>query len=87
MPPAIDSRGLAKLTAAPSSVTVPASGRCTPVMILISVDFPAPFSPSSAWMLPGASRSDTSSSACTPGNALLAPVMTSLAVMPGPGTG
>jgi hypothetical protein len=40
-------------------------------MILISVDFPAPFSPSSAWIEPRASLIDTSESAFTPGNDLL----------------
>src|ERR1700681_1694114 len=36
----------------PSSVTVPASRWTTPVTALISVDLPAPFSPSKAWISP-----------------------------------
>ena len=36
----------------PSSSIVPSSGATTPAMILISVDLPAPFSPSTAWMRP-----------------------------------
>ena len=38
--------------AAPSSSMRPSSGATTPAMILISVDLPAPFSPSTAWMRP-----------------------------------
>ena len=37
---------------APSSSMRPSSGATTPAMILISVDLPAPFSPSTAWMRP-----------------------------------
>src|SRR5579872_5666833 len=47
--------------------TRPESGRYTPVMILTSVDLPAPFSPISAWISPPLSSSETSSSARTPG--------------------
>ena len=37
---------------APSSIIRPSSGATTPAMILISVDLPAPFSPSTAWTRP-----------------------------------
>src|SRR5947199_159811 len=37
----------------PSSRASPASGTTAPPRILMSVDFPAPFSPSSAWTSPG----------------------------------
>src|ERR1700675_613508 len=41
-----------------------------PAMIFISVDLPAPFSPISAWTWPRLRRTETLSSASTPGNAL-----------------
>src|SRR3954453_24077236 len=40
-------------------------------MIFISVDLPAPFSPSTAWISPGATRSETRSFAFTAGYDLL----------------
>ncbi len=42
-------------------------------MILMSVDFPAPFSPSSAWTSPGSKARDTSSRAWVEPNRLLTP--------------
>jgi len=39
-------------TSWPSSVMVPLSGRTAPASTFISVDFPAPFSPTTAWMVP-----------------------------------
>src|SRR5687767_13172445 len=51
-------------------VISPESALWIPVMILMRVDFPAPFSPSSAWTEPGFSVIETSSSAFTPGNDL-----------------
>src|SRR6185503_17915106 len=53
-------------TARPATVSVPASGRSAPVMILMSVDLPAPFSPTSAWTSPGRRSNDTPRSARTP---------------------
>src|SRR6185436_6831321 len=53
----------------PRTVTRPASGRSRPAMIFISVDLPAPFSPTSACTVPGFTRIDTPSSATTPGKA------------------
>ena len=40
--------------------------RWAPVITLISVDLPAPFSPTSAWTSPGSSSNETPLSACTP---------------------
>ena len=36
---------------------------CTPAMIFISVDLPAPFSPTNPWISPGNSAKSTSRSA------------------------
>ena len=44
----------------PSIVIVPESGLTRPAMIFISVDFPLPFGPSSAYMCPGSISSDRS---------------------------
>ena len=52
MPAAFAAAGDANETGSPSSSMRPSSGATTPAMILISVDFPAPFSPSTAWMRP-----------------------------------
>src|SRR6267378_5847084 len=46
-------------------------------MIFISVDFPAPFSPTSAWISPLRNWMVTSSSARTPGNSLVMPLISS----------
>ena len=37
----------------PSKAMVPASGRISPTICLMSVDLPAPFGPISAWISPG----------------------------------
>ena len=50
----------------------PESRRCTPLIALMSVDFPAPLSPSRASTSPRATSSDTPSSATTAPNRLLA---------------
>src|SRR6218665_1420826 len=55
-------------------------------MIFISVDLPAPFSPSSACTEPGRRRNCTLSSATTPGKDLLTPRTCSRQAGPG-GTG
>jgi hypothetical protein len=44
---------------------VPASGTVAPEMILISVDLPAPFSPTSACTWPGAISKSACLIACT----------------------
>src|SRR6188474_2764782 len=49
-----------------SSEISPESGTTAPVRILIRVDLPAPFSPTSAWTSPARSSNDASRSACTP---------------------
>src|SRR5678816_2060019 len=48
--------------------TRPESGLWMPARIFRSVLLPAPFSPHNAWHDPAAISSDTSVSACTPGN-------------------
>src|SRR5262245_59604656 len=45
MPLSLAARGVSKVTGAPSIRTSPDEGQCTPDMILISVDLPAPLSP------------------------------------------
>ena len=51
----------------------PSSAACTPLRILMSVDLPAPFSPSKAWISPRFRSRSTPSSAVTPGNRFLIP--------------
>src|SRR5215471_6151078 len=46
MPLSLAARGLANTTGLPSIRIVPAVGGCTPASVLISVDLPAPLSPS-----------------------------------------
>jgi hypothetical protein len=58
----------ARSTVAPSTVIAPSSARTAPVMTLIRVDLPAPFSPTSACTSPGARSNDTPFSARTPAN-------------------
>src|SRR5439155_11535664 len=47
----------------PSTTSLPRSGRCTPARIFTSVDFPAPFSPTSPCTSPPCRWIETSSSA------------------------
>src|SRR5687768_10727010 len=75
MPSFCASCGEASAIASPAKSMVPASGFCAPDRIFRSVDFPAPFSPRSAWISPGATSKSTLSSACTPGNFLDMPRM------------
>ncbi|MNC41108.1 hypothetical protein D3C75_898590 [compost metagenome] len=65
------SRGLSNLTLFPSKMISPSSGRYTPERIFMSVDFPAPFSPSKAWTSPRRKLKLTLLSARTPGNRLV----------------
>ena len=60
-------------TRRPSSSIVPESGRTMPPSTLISVDFPAPFSPSRAWISPARSAKSTASRAVTPPNRFVIP--------------
>src|SRR5438094_8834855 len=57
--------------ARPATVNVPESALSAPVTILMKVDLPAPFSPTSACTSPAARSNDTPRSACTPANVLV----------------
>src|SRR3954454_24457120 len=59
----------------------------TPVSALISVDFPAPFSPIRAWISPGSKRKSTPSSAFTPGKSMVTPFMATTGAWALPDTG
>ena len=63
----------------PSTQMAPSSFSYTPVSTLISVDFPAPFSPISAWISPLRSVKSTSFSAIVPGNCLTIPRIVKIA--------
>src|SRR5829696_9731665 len=65
-PSAFATRGELLATVLPSIRSSPPSGSTGPVMILISVDLPAPFSPMSACTSPARSSSEALLSACTP---------------------
>src|SRR5918999_2895736 len=71
MPWALDASGEPNDTSRTSSAIVPASGVTEPAMTFISVDLPAPFSPSRAWTSPASTSKSTPVRACTPGYALL----------------
>ena len=71
MPSSIASLGELNLTNFSSNSNVPESGFCIPYKIFISVDFPAPFSPTIAWMEAEATSIETSLLANTPGKDLL----------------
>src|SRR6202042_154412 len=75
MPARCASWGVAKATGFPNSSISPASALCAPDKTLSSVDLPAPFSPRSAWISDGPTSRWTFSSASTPGNRLLTPVI------------
>src|SRR5215469_6762075 len=64
-------RGPRSLSVRPSRHSSPASAGMIPAMIFMRVDLPAPFSPISACTVPRSTRSETSSSAATPGKLLL----------------
>src|SRR6185312_14303905 len=59
---------------------VPESAFSAPVITLMSVDFPAPFSPSSACTSPERSENDTPRRACTPAKDLVIAVASSSAI-------
>ena len=75
------SDGDVKRTARPSSRISPASGRYSPYRQFISVDLPAPFSPSSAWISPARTSRSTASLATTPGKILVTPRSSSTGVL------
>src|ERR1700726_3904761 len=70
-------------TTTPSIAISPESAGCAPARIFISVDFPAPFSPTSAWTSPATTSNDTPSSARTPGNVFTMPFIRSSGGMGG----
>ena len=59
-----------KSTSSPRNRKVPASRWWTPATILTSVDLPAPFSPTRAWIEPPSTTSEPDRSASTEPNAL-----------------
>ena len=65
--------GLRNCISRPSIRIVPSSGRCSPYSVFISVDLPAPFSPTIAWISPRRTVSSMSRLATTPGNRLVMP--------------
>src|SRR3974390_796502 len=71
MPAASASLVVRGATSRPSRRTVPASRDSTPVITLISVALPAPFSPSSAWISPERNVKSTASSARSAAKLLL----------------
>src|SRR3954447_15906001 len=73
IPAAIASDGLRKCTSRPSRRICPSSGRCSPYRVFISVDLPAPFSPTIACTWPRRTASRMSRLATTPGKRLVMP--------------
>src|SRR5690606_779438 len=73
MPCRAASDGPVMVTGLPPTLMVPASAWYTPVRMRISVDLPAPFSPTSAWISPGRQSNDTPLRAFTPGKVLTMP--------------
>ena len=62
-------RRVGRIDASPSRrrvMIVPESGRTAPARIFISVDLPAPFSPTTAWIVPRSTVRFMSASATTP---------------------
>ena len=73
-PQRLGPRRVVALDRLPVNLHRPLVGACAPVMILISVDLPAPFSPISAWTSPARRSNETPFRAWTPPKALLIPV-------------
>ena len=69
--------GDAKVSASPRQRNCPASAAKTPLITLMRVDLPAPFSPISACTSPARTSSDTSVSAATPAKDLDTPLTSS----------
>ena len=74
MPARVASAGSGEGDGRPARRISPVSGRRTPAMILISVDLPAPFSPSTAWIVPRRQAKSTASRARTPAKCFETPV-------------
>ena len=74
MPAAMASDGEWNVVSRPSSRMVPSSGLCMPYRVFISVDLPAPFSPTMAWMVPLRTTMSMSEFATTPGKRLVMPL-------------
>src|SRR5439155_20117630 len=73
LPKAMASRGEPILAGFPLTRICPSSGGYRPYSTRIRVDFPAPFSPSRAWISPARRSRYTESLARTPGNRLVIP--------------
>src|SRR5450830_140275 len=73
MPMSRRARTLVWLTSSPLTKIWPESWRCAAVRILMSVDFPAPFSPTRQCTSPGRRSKLTSSSATVPSNRFVRP--------------
>src|SRR5438309_2450050 len=69
----------------PPISTAPSSGWTKPLAIPSNVDFPDPFSPTSAWISPARQSTLTSRSACTAPNAFDTPRRVSTRGLAGPG--
>src|SRR5437016_3408644 len=65
MPDLCAEPGVNLATCSPAIWICPLSGWCAPVMILMRVDLPAPFSPTKACTSPARSSKETPLSACT----------------------
>src|SRR4051794_13685149 len=73
MPAAMASSGPENRTGSPSTRISPSSGWYRPYRTFIRVDLPAPFSPSSAWISPGATTRSTESFAVSAPKRLVIP--------------
>src|SRR6188508_3522951 len=83
------SAGETRRRAVPPTSTLPWSGWTNPLATPSRVDFPDPFSPTSAWISPARHSTLTSSSACTAPNAFempRSPSTTELTPLPAPPT-
>src|SRR4051794_30656592 len=67
------SRGLEDWSRSPKTRTVPSSAASRPLIMPSRVDLPAPFSPTSAWMVPGSTTRSAPWTAYLPANFLDAP--------------
>src|SRR5215208_1597346 len=82
MPRRCASAGEERRISSPARWMAPSSGGNTPVTIWMSVDLPAPFSPTSAWISPGRTVRSTPSRATTPPNRLRSPATARSASLP-----